>query len=75
MSYDARTGSDVFARITAGIFIAHGIKVYFFNGLASTPYASFFTQELGCLCGVEVTASHNPKEYNGYKIYGMNLGI
>ena len=75
MCRDARHYSDVFAEITAGVFVAAGIKVYYFTQLSSTPYAAYFGEKLGCVVSVMVTASHNPSTDNGYKVYGMNCGI
>ena len=69
IGYDCRNNSDVFARITAEVFSANGIKVYLFDALRPTPEVSFAIRELGCQSGVMITASHNPKEYNGYKAY------
>ncbi|WP_242927308.1 phospho-sugar mutase [Pontibacter vulgaris] len=69
IAHDSRNNSDVFARISAGIFSANGIKVYLFEALRPTPQLSFAIRHLGCQSGVVVTASHNPKEYNGYKVY------
>ena len=69
IGHDCRNNSDVFARITAEVFSANGIKVYLFESLRPTPEVSFAIRELGCQGGVMITASHNPKEYNGYKAY------
>lgn len=69
VAYDCRIKSDVFSKIIADIFSANGIKVYLFESLRPTPQLSFTIRELGCQSGVVVTASHNPKEYNGYKAY------
>ncbi len=69
IAHDSRNNSDVFARISADIFSANGIKVYLFEKLRPTPELSFAIRHLGCQSGVVVTASHNPKEYNGYKVY------
>ena len=69
IGHDCRNNSDVFARITAEVFSANGIKVYLFDSLSPTPEVSFAIRELGCQSGVMITASHNPKEYNGYKAY------
>ena len=70
IAHDSRNNSDVLAGITADVFSANGIYVYFFNELRPTPQLSFAVREFGCKSGVMVTASHNPKEYNGYKAYG-----
>jgi Phosphomannomutase len=69
ISYDCRNRSAEFARTTAEVFAANGFKVYLFDGLRPTPELSFAVRQLGCQSGVMVTASHNPKEYNGYKAY------
>lgn len=69
IAHDSRNKSDYFARITADVFSANGVKVYFFKELRPTPELSFAIRELGCHSGVVITASHNPKEYNGYKAY------
>lgn len=69
IAHDSRNNSDHFARITADVFSANGIKVYLFESLRSTPELSFAIRHLGCKSGVVLTASHNPKEYNGYKAY------
>jgi phosphoglucomutase len=74
IAHDSRNNSDLFARITAEVFSANGIHVYFFNALRPTPLLSFAIRHLGCKSGVMVTASHNPKEYNGYKAYGADGG-
>ncbi|MEM6318924.1 MAG: phospho-sugar mutase, partial [Bacteroidota bacterium] len=65
IAHDCRNNSDTFARMTAEVFSANGIYVYFFEGLRPTPELSFAIRELGCKSGVMLTASHNPKEYNG----------
>ncbi|MCL1973599.1 MAG: phospho-sugar mutase [Bacteroidetes bacterium] len=69
ISYDCRNMSLEFARITAEVFSANGFKVYLFDALRPTPELSFAVRHLGCQSGVMITASHNPKEYNGYKAY------
>lgn len=74
IAHDSRNNSDYFARITAEVFSANGIFVYFFKELRPTPELSFAIRELGCKSGVMLTASHNPKEYNGYKAYGADGG-
>ena len=74
VAHDSRNNSDVFARITAEVFAANGIHVYFFKELRPTPLLSFAIRHLGCRSGVMLTASHNPKEYNGYKAYGADGG-
>ena len=70
VSYDSRIKSDVFAKITANVLAANGIKVYIYSSLMPVPMLSFATRRLGCDAGVMVTASHNPAKYNGYKVYG-----
>jgi len=74
ISYDCRNNSDTLARIVADVFSANGIRVYLFDKLRPTPELSFAIRELGCQGGVMLTASHNPKEYNGYKAYGPDGG-
>ncbi|KIO75620.1 phosphoglucomutase [Pedobacter lusitanus] len=74
IAHDSRNQSDFFARITADVFSANGIQVYFFKELRPTPELSFAIRQLGCRSGVMLTASHNPKEYNGYKAYGADGG-
>ena len=74
VAHDSRNRSDYFAQITAEVFSANGIHVYFFKELRPTPELSFAIRHLGCKSGVMITASHNPKEYNGYKSYGWDGG-
>ncbi len=74
IAHDSRNNADLFARITAEVFSANGIHVYFFKALRPTPELSFAVRHLGCKSGVMLTASHNPKEYNGYKAYGADGG-
>lgn len=69
ISHDCRNNSRKFAQITADVFSANGIKVYLFEDLRPTPEVSYAIRKLGCQSGVMLTASHNPKEYNGYKAY------
>ena len=69
IAFDSRNNSSFFAQITANVFSANGIKVYKFSELRPTPELSFAIRNLGCKSGVVLTASHNPKEYNGYKAY------
>lgn len=66
---DCRNNGQLFSETAAAVFSANGIKVYLFDDLRPTPELSFAIRELGCKSGVMVTASHNPKEYNGYKVY------
>ncbi len=74
IAYDCRNNSDTLAKVVADVFSANGIYVYFFEALRPTPELSFAIRELGCQSGVVLTASHNPKEYNGYKAYGADGG-
>lgn len=72
IAYDSRTKSDIFARIAAEVFAANGISVYIFSELAPTPLLSFSIRYLQCSGGIVVTSSHNPAEYNGYKVYNAD---
>ncbi len=74
IAHDSRNNSDVLGKVTANVFSANDIHVYFFKELRPTPELSFAVRELGCKSGVMLTASHNPKEYNGYKAYGADGG-
>lgn len=74
IAYDCRNNSKEFAKTTANVMSANGIKVFLFNSLRPTPELSFAIRELNCHAGVVVTASHNPKEYNGYKAYWNDGG-
>ncbi|HKL18012.1 MAG TPA: phospho-sugar mutase, partial [Halalkalibaculum sp.] len=74
IAHDCRNNSDTLAHTVADIFSANGIHVYLFDGLRPTPELSFAIRELGCKGGVMLTASHNPKEYNGFKAYGADGG-
>lgn len=69
IAFDCRNNSDTFARQVAEVFSANGIKVHLFESLRPTPELSFTIRYLGCHSGIVLTASHNPKEYNGYKVY------
>ncbi len=69
IAHDSRNNSKEFARIAADIFSGNGITVYLFEALRPTPELSFAIRQLGCQSGCVVTASHNPKEYNGFKVY------
>ncbi len=69
IGYDSRNNSDTFAREAALVMCASGIPTYLFDYLVPTPTLSFTVRELGCVGGIVVTASHNPREYNGYKVY------
>ncbi len=70
IAFDCRNNSDQIARSSAEVLSANGIKVHLFTSLRPTPELSFAVRELGCKSGIVITASHNPKEYNGYKVYG-----
>ncbi len=74
IAYDSRIKSDEFAKRAALIFAANNIKVYLYESLRPTPMLSFVLRHLKCKGGVVLTASHNPKEYNGYKVYGEDGG-
>ncbi|MDQ2721160.1 MAG: phospho-sugar mutase [Bacteroidota bacterium] len=74
IAHDVRNNSRQFAEIAANIFAANGIKVYLFEAIRPTPELSFAIRTLGCQGGVVITASHNPKEYNGYKAYWNDGG-
>src|SRR5574344_805328 len=74
ISFDSRNNSKEFAKITAQVFAANGFKVFLFENIHPTPMLSFAVRELSCDCGVMITASHNPKEYNGYKAYWNDGG-
>ncbi len=69
IAFDSRNNSDTFARVSACVLAGAGIKSYIFNGIRPTPELSFALRELNCVAGINITASHNPKEYNGYKAY------
>ena len=72
VSYDSRIKSDLFSKVAAGVFAANGIKVYIYSELMPTPCLSYAVRALHCAAGIMVTASHNPSEYNGYKVYGAD---
>ncbi|MBT8290835.1 MAG: phospho-sugar mutase [Muriicola sp.] len=74
IAYDCRHNSDTLARTVAEVFSANNIKVYLFSELRTTPELSFAVRYLGCQAGVVLTASHNPPEYNGYKVYWTDGG-
>ena len=74
VAHDSRNNSPLFARTTAEVFAANGIHAYLFSELRPTPELSFAIRHLGCKSGVVITASHNPKEYNGYKAYWEDGG-
>ncbi|TDE27729.1 phospho-sugar mutase [Flavobacterium ranwuense] len=74
IAYDCRHNSDTLAKLVADVFSANGIEVYLFSELRPTPELSFAVKLLGCQCGIVLTASHNPPEYNGYKVYWEDGG-
>lgn len=74
IAYDSRNNSKLFAETAANIFSANNIKVNLFESLRPTPELSFTIRSLKCQCGIVITASHNPKEYNGYKVYWEDGG-
>jgi phosphoglucomutase len=74
IGYDCRHNSDTFARIVADVLTANGIKVFLFEEMRPTPELSFAVRHLGCQAGIVLTASHNPPEYNGYKVYWNDGG-
>ncbi len=74
IAYDCRHNSDILARTVAEVFSANGIKVYLFSALRTTPELSFAVKYLKCHAGIVLTASHNPPEYNGYKVYWTDGG-
>lgn len=74
IAYDCRKNSDTLAKVVADIFSANGIKVYLFSEMRPTPELSFALKHLNCHAGIVLTASHNPPEYNGYKVYWQDGG-
>jgi phosphoglucomutase len=74
IAYDCRHNSDTLAKTVADVFAANGIQVYLFSSLRPTPELSFALKYLKCHCGIVLTASHNPPEYNGYKVYWEDGG-
>ena len=74
IAHDSRNNSRVFAEEASSVLCANGIKTYLFDSLRPTPEISFAVRYLGCARGIVITASHNPKEYNGYKVYGEDGG-
>jgi len=74
IAYDCRHNSKSFAKLVANVFSANNIKVYLFEDLRPTPELSFTLKHLNCHCGIVLTASHNPPEYNGYKVYWQDGG-
>lgn len=78
IGHDTRNNSELFARVSAEVLSANGIHSYIFDGPRPTPELSFTLRELGCIAGIVITASHNPSEYNGYKVYwsdGAQIGL
>ncbi len=78
IAYDCRNNSEKFAKISAEVLAANGVKTYIFESLRPTPVLSFALRELKCIAGINITASHNPSKYNGYKAYwedGAQLGV
>ncbi len=77
IAYDSRNNSELFAKVSACVLAAEGIKSYIFRGIRPTPELSYAVRRLGAMAGINITASHNPKEYNGYKAYwedGAQIG-
>ena len=74
IAYDCRHNSDTLAKVVANVFSANGIKVFLFSDMRPTPELSFAVKYLGCQAGIVLTASHNPPEYNGYKVYWEDGG-
>jgi phosphomannomutase len=74
IAFDCRNNSKQLAQVVANVFSANGIKVFLFSDLRSTPELSFAVKHLNCHCGIVLTASHNPPEYNGYKVYWQDGG-
>ncbi len=74
IAYDCRLNSDTLAKTVADVFSANGIHVYLFSDMRPTPELSFAVRHLNCQCGIVLTASHNPPEYNGYKVYWEDGG-
>ncbi|MCM1043526.1 MAG: phospho-sugar mutase [Corallococcus sp.] len=72
VTYDSRLNSELFSQTVAQVFASNNIKCHITKGCKPTPFLSYMTRELNCDIGVNVTASHNPKEYNGYKVYGFD---
>ena len=70
ISYDTRNKSELFAKTAAGVLLYNGVKVYIYPQPRPVPMLSYAVRELDCFAGIMITASHNPKEYNGYKVYG-----
>lgn len=70
ISFDTRRKSDEFAKAAAGVLAANGVRVWLYNDVHPVPMLSYAVRKLGAVAGIMITASHNPKEYNGYKVYG-----
>lgn len=69
IAYDCRHNSELFSKLAASVFAANGITAYLFDGMRPTPELSYAVRKLGCAAGINITASHNTREYNGYKVY------
>jgi len=67
IAYDCRNNAERFAKVSAEVLAANGVKAYIFESLRPTPVLSFALRELNCIAGINITASHNPSKYNGYK--------
>ena len=74
IAYDSRRMSDIFSQDTAAILAGNGIQVYLFEDITPTPLASYAIRKLNAISGIVITASHNPPEYNGYKVYWKDGG-
>ena len=74
IAYDCRHQSDTLAKVVANVFSANGIKVFLYSDMRTTPQLSFTVKYLNCHAGIVLTASHNPPEYNGYKVYWQDGG-
>ena len=77
IAYDSRNNSELFAKVSASVLAFYGVKAYIFDSLRPTPELSFALKELSAMAGINIPASHNPKEYNGYKVYwedGAQIG-
>ena len=72
IAYDSRNNSQLFAKESARVLAGNGIKTYIYDELMPVPVLSFTVRRLGCTCGIVITASHNSREYNGYKVYGSD---
>ncbi|MCR5710362.1 MAG: phospho-sugar mutase [Bacteroidales bacterium] len=74
ISYDSRNNSTLFAKVSAAVLLGNGIRTFVFDNIRPTPELSFAIRHLGCKAGIMITASHNPKEYNGYKVFWEDGG-